>query len=228
MSSETSTVRVWDAPVRLFHWLLAGSFAGAWLTAESERLRVVHISLGLTMAGLLVFRLIWGVMGSRHARFTDFVRGPRAVQAYLRSLLQGRPEEHVGHNPAGGWMVLALLALTAVTTALGWLAYSATDADALGEAHEAAATVMLFLVGVHIAGVVVSSLLHRQNLVRAMVTGRKPAPATQDNGPPRRAVAAVLLTAVLGFWAWQWMNPPANADAAVARHGAGHDEEEDD
>jgi cytochrome b len=114
--SSPRSVRVWDAPVRIFHWLMVLSFAGAWLTAESERWRLVHVTLGYTMAGLVVFRLVWGVVGTRHARFADFVRGPAAVGRYLRSLLQRRPEPHAGHNPAGGWAILALLVLAVLAT----------------------------------------------------------------------------------------------------------------
>lgn len=230
MSAPNPTVRIWDAPVRLFHGLLALCFAGAWLTAESERLRTLHVTLGLTMAGLVAFRLVWGVVGSRHARFGDFVRGPRAVLAYLRSLLTARPADHAGHNPAGGWMVLALLALAATTSALGWLAYDGLDAEWVAESHEAAASLMLFLVGLHVAGVIASSVLHRQNLVRAMITGRKPAPEAEDNGSPRRGVAVLLAAAVLGFWAWQWTAPPPDLTAAASPSHRSHgtDEHDDD
>jgi len=171
--SEPRAIRVWDAPVRVFHWLMVLSFAGAWLTAESERWRLVHVTLGYTMAGLVAFRLLWGLAGSRHARFADFVRGPRAVARYLRSMLQGRPEHHAGHNPAGGWAILALLVLAALTAATGWATYNELAGEWLGEVHETAANLMLALVGVHVAGVLLGSWLHRENLVKAMFTGRK-------------------------------------------------------
>ena len=112
-------ILVWDLPTRLFHWLLAGTFAGAWLTADSERWIGVHAALGYTFAGLIAFRLIWGVVGTRYARFSSFVRGPGAVLSYLKSLLAFRPQHHLGHNPAGGWAVLALLGLGIVTAAAG-------------------------------------------------------------------------------------------------------------
>ncbi len=210
-TSSSRDIRVWDAPVRVFHWLMALSFAGAWLTAESERWRLLHVTLGYTMAGLLAFRLVWGLVGSRHARFGDFVRGPGAVMRYLRSLVGQRPEHHAGHNPAGGWAIIALLALTGVTTALGWATYNDLGGEWLEEAHEAAASLMLGVVGIHIAGVLVGSLLHRENLVRAMVTGRKSGRAEDDNGRPLRWVAVLLLAAVLGFWALQWQQAPAQA-----------------
>src|SRR5512139_2829983 len=107
-------ILVWDLPTRVFHWLLALSFAGAYVTAESERWRLVHVTLGYTLGGLLVFRLLWGLMGTRHARFASFVRGPAAVLRYLRSLVSGHPEYYTGHNPAGALAIVALLVLGAV------------------------------------------------------------------------------------------------------------------
>lgn len=103
---ESGRTLVWDAPVRVFHWLLAISFAVAYLSAESERWGLVHVTAGYTMAGLVAFRVVWGLVGTRHARFTDFVRGPRAVLGYLRSLVTGRPQHHAGHNPAGALAII--------------------------------------------------------------------------------------------------------------------------
>ncbi len=117
-------VLVWDAPVRVFHWLMVLSFAGAYLTAESERWRLVHVTLGYTMAGLVAFRIVWGLIGTRHARFSSFVRGPAAIAGYVRGLVRGRPEHHVGHNPAGALAIVALLGLTLVVTATGWATYN--------------------------------------------------------------------------------------------------------
>lgn len=180
MTPHSSSIRVWDLPVRLFHWLMVASFAGAWLTAESERWRLVHVWLGYTMAGLVAFRLLWGVVGPRHARFVNFVRGPQAVLRYLKSLLSGHAEYHEGHNPAGALAIVALLGLAALTTTLGWATYNDLGGEWLEEAHEAAASAMLAVVGLHLAGVVVASLAHGENLVRAMITGRKPAHAEAD------------------------------------------------
>ena len=172
-STALRPTRVWDVPTRVFHALLIACFAGAWFTGDSERFRAVHVTLGLTMAGLIAFRVVWGLIGTRHARFADFVRGPGAVLAYLKSIVAQRPQHHVGHNPAGGWAVLMLLGLTVVTTALGWAAYSEWGGEWIGELHDGVATTMLALVGVHVAAVVLSSRLHRENLVLAMITGRK-------------------------------------------------------
>ena len=171
--TTTDRIRVWDLPTRLFHWLLAGTFAGAWLTADSERWIDVHTTLGYAFAGLIAFRLVWGFIGTRHARFSSFVRGPKAVRRYVASILMARPEHHVCHDPACGWAVLGLLGLGAVTALTGWLNFNAYGGHWLEELHEGAAGAMLALVFVHVGAVIVSSLIHRENLVRAMLSGFK-------------------------------------------------------
>ena len=193
-------ILVWDLPTRLFHWLLAATFAGAWLTADSERWIDVHVTLGYTFAGLIAFRLLWGVAGTRYARFSSFVRGPSAVLRYLKSLLTLNPEHHVGHNPAGGWAVLALLGLGIVTASAGFLTWADYGGHWLEELHEGAASAMLGLVFIHIAAVAVSSLLHKENLVRAMITGLKRGARAQAIRRPQWIAAGALLLAVAGFW----------------------------
>ncbi len=174
--APTPTVKVWDVLTRVFHWSFAASFAGAWLTSESERFRDVHVVLGYGMLGLIGFRLLWGFVGPANARFSNFVRGPAAVARYLRSLLSTRPEHHVGHNPAGAVAIVLLLGLGLATIAAGWATYNDLGGDWLEESHEFLAGAMLAVVGVHVAGVIVSSWLHGENLVAAMLTGRKKAP----------------------------------------------------
>jgi cytochrome b len=216
---------VWDAPVRVFHWLMVLTFAGAWLTAESERWRLVHVTLGYTMAGLVAFRLVWGLVGTRHARFTSFLRGPGAVARYVASLARGQPEKHAGHNPAGALAIVALLALAALVTLSGWAAYDDWGRLA-GEAHEGLASAMLALVGVHIAGVVVSSLAHGENLLASMLTGRKPVDAREGIRSAWRSVAAIVLAAVLGFWWVQLGDAPGRVPGPAATAFApGHDDD---
>jgi len=171
--SRDDTVRVWDPLVRLFHWSLAVSFLGAYLLGEDGG--DWHQTLGYVAFGLIGFRMVWGVVGGRHARFTDFVPTPAGLLAYLKSVLAGREKRYLGHNPAGGAMIVALLAAVAVTGATGWLMTTEMfwGAEWLEETHEAFAAGTLALVGLHVAGVVFSSLRHRENLVRAMITGRK-------------------------------------------------------
>lgn len=181
-------VQVWDPLVRVFHWTLAGAFLVAWVTAEDD-FADVHVLAGYTILALVAFRLVWGVVGTRHARFSSFVRGPRAVLAYLKDMARLRAHATVGHNPAAGAMVLMLLLGLTLTGLTGLMLYGAEESagplaglmapfgafeDAFEEVHEFLAGFTLGLVGLHVAGAVFSSLLHRENLIKAMVTGVKP------------------------------------------------------
>jgi cytochrome b len=174
MALPAGVAQVWDLPVRLFHWLMVLCFAGTWLSADSERWRLIHVDLGYAMVALVAFRIVWGFIGTPYARFANFVRGPAALLHYLRSLLAGRPEHHTGHNPAGAVAILLLIALTLLTAASGWADFNDVGAAWLASAHETLAEGMLLVVALHLVGVVVSSRLHRENLVLAMLTGRKP------------------------------------------------------
>jgi cytochrome b len=215
---------VWDAPVRVFHWLLVLTFSVAWLTSESERWQLVHITAGYTMAGLVAFRILWGLVGTQHARFSDFVRGPRAVARYLKSLVSRNPEHHAGHNPAGALAILALLALAVLTVGTGWASYNEIGGELFEEVHEALASTMLAIVVVHVLAVLASSVLHRENLVGAMVHGRKPVPAAEGIRSPWRSIAVLLLAAVLGFWWMQWQSAPIDAMSGRPAASAGDDD----
>ena len=174
-----ATVRVWDPLVRVFHWSLVALFVVAYLTGDE--IQRVHNAAGYTIAGLLAARVLWGFVGPRHARFSDFVRSPRDVRAYLRDMLSFRARRYIGHNPAGGIMVLALIGMLGATSLTGYL--MTTDAywgsEALEDVHGALANLTLAMVLVHVLGVLVASFEHRENLVKAMLTGRKRA-----SGPP--------------------------------------------
>ncbi|HET6720735.1 MAG TPA: cytochrome b/b6 domain-containing protein [Rhodocyclaceae bacterium] len=200
--ASATKARVWDLPTRVFHWSLAASFTGAWLSAESERWRDIHVVLGYTLAGLIAFRLVWGVVGSRYARFSSFAFPPSRLVGYLKSLLNGQPEHHLGHNPAGALAIFALLVLGVAVAASGYATYQEVGGEWLEDLHEGAANAMLLLVFVHLAGVVVSGVLHRENLVRAMFTGWKPGPPEQGIARNHGLLGVVLLVAVLGFWAY--------------------------
>jgi cytochrome b len=215
---------VWDAPVRVFHWLLVLTFSVAWLTSESERWQLVHIMAGYTMAGLVAFRILWGLVGTQHARFSDFVRGPRAVARYLKSLVNRNPEHHAGHNPAGALAILALLALAVLTVGTGWASYNEIGGELFEEVHEALASTMLAIVVVHVLAVLASSVLHGENLVGAMVHGRKPVPAAEGIRSPWRSIAVLLLAAVLGFWWMQWQSAPIDAMSGRPAASAGDDD----
>jgi cytochrome b len=204
---------IWDWPIRLFHWLLVICFAGAWLTADSERWRLAHITFGYTMCGLAGFRLVWGVAGTRYARFASFVRGPAVVLRYARSLVRLRPEHYAGHNPAGALVVVTLLGLIFITGGTGYLTYNDRAGDWAAELHETTAGVMLAIVILHVVGVTASSFLHRENLIGAMITGRKNAAPGAGIRWSFPWLGAIMLAAVLGFWWTQWQSAPQTRTA---------------
>ena len=167
-------MRVWDLPVRLLHWTLVAAIAAAWWSAS--RTGPWHEWLGYGAATVVAPPLLWGFTGSAPARFTGFVKPPRAVLAYLRLVAQGSAPRHLGHNPAGGAMVVALLACVALVAISGW----ALTTDLLwGYAwpvlvHTALAWLLAGLICAHVAGVIFTSWQHRENLVVAMLSGDKP------------------------------------------------------
>lgn len=172
-ATPPATVRVWDPFVRVFHWSLVALFIAAYATGdESER---AHVLIGYAVAALVGLRIVWGFIGSKHARFSDFVKPPAAVLTYVRDALSFKARRYLGHNPAGGVMILALLAALAGTCVTGYMMTTKAwwGSHALEEVHEAFANGMLVLIGLHVAGVLFASLEHGENLVRAMITGRK-------------------------------------------------------
>ena len=179
-SRRTQVARVWDIFVRLFHWSLAVSFIFAFFSHHV--LSDLHQLAGNIAASLVAMRLVWGFIGTPYARFAQFVRGPFAVFAYLRDIVSGREARYIGHNPAGGAMVLVLLATLCATAYSGWL--MTTDryfaVDWVQELHSTLAHGLLILVLAHLAGVALASLRHRENLVRAMITGVKRKAAEDD------------------------------------------------
>jgi cytochrome b len=178
--AETIGIRVWDPFVRLFHWSLALSFAIAWLSANSWD--DLHIWAGYAAGALVLARVAWGVIGTPYARFSQFVRSPRGVLAYLRTIARGGEHRYVGHNPAGGAMVIALIFAMAATSVSGW----ALTIDAfwgvawMQKLHDALAHGLLLMVCAHLAGVMLASFRHRENLVAAMINGRKRAADQSD------------------------------------------------
>lgn len=215
------TIKVWDIFIRVFHWSLVTSIIAQLITAET--LKNVHITVGYFIIILLLVRIVWGFVGSKHARFADFIYPPKDILAYLKGLFQGNPKHYIGHNPAGGAMVFALLFILLLTTMAGLktlaaegkgplaqlslssadIAYADRDGDKSHadrenhddrkyngenrsedgkdgkkehfwkEIHEFLVGVLIFLIAIHICGVIVSSYLHRENLILAMFTGEK-------------------------------------------------------
>jgi cytochrome b len=216
-------VRVWDLPVRVFHWALVASFGAAYVLSESERLRQVHVMFGYTVLGLIAFRLVWGFVGTHYARFASFLFGPGAVLGYLGSVARGRPQHHLGHNPAASWAIYSILALGAATGVTGYLTLNEIGGDGVEELHEALANAWLVVVFVHVAGVILGSLQHRENLTASMVTGYKRAATGEPlrSSPARTAVGVLAALAVAGFWAgWLLTGGGIGAGAGESDEGA--------
>jgi cytochrome b len=224
-------ILIWDVPTRLFHWTLVASFIGVWLTSESDRWLSVHVFLGYLILGLVGFRIIWGITGTHYARFASFWFSPKAALVYARQVLARQAPRHLGHNPAGSLAIylLLLLALVACTSGILTLGGEEAQGAAAGwldidqgrlfkKLHEALANVMMLLVLVHVAGVVVESVLHRENLARSMVTGTKLAGAESPAAPPRWPIAALMLVLIAGFGAWWFFYAlHATIDARLGR-----------
>jgi len=188
MQDRIDGVRVWDPLVRIGHWTLVVAFFTAYFT-EDDWL-TIHVWAGYVLAGVVLFRVLWGFVGTRYARFTQFVRGPRAVLNYFRNTLVRRSPHYVGHNPAGGAMVVALLLCLTALSVSGLVLYAieetagplagllpvGVDEELWEELHEMFANLSLALVFLHVLGVLFSSLAHGENLMRSMVTGRKRSP----------------------------------------------------
>ena len=208
-------ILVWDTPTRLFHWLLVICFAGAWVSSSSDRWLSIHIFLGYLMLGLIAFRLVWGLVGGRYARFTSFVVSPRAAWHYLRDLLAGRDRQYLGHNPAASLAIIAMLVLGVALALTGMFTQGGEERQGavpgllsigaggwMKEAHESIAILMLLTVGGHLTGIVVGSWLHKENLALTMLTGMKQSPDDALASRPFHAVAVVMALVVLAFGAW--------------------------
>ncbi len=220
------TIRIWDPGVRLFHWLLVASVVLAFLSSEEDSaLSAWHVPAGWVAAILIVFRLVWGFVGGEHARFVNLIR-PSRMAGHVRGLFTGRVHASLGHNPLGGIAVLGLLALTAATVLTG-----ITGAE---NGHDVIAYGLLAMIGLHIVAVIAMSFLSRDNLIGAMVTGRKKAthfPEAEDAAPPARLALplAVILVAASAYGATridpQAFTPGAHAEAGEGGEGSGGDED---
>lgn len=194
-------ILVWDLPTRLFHWLLAGSFVVAFVIAntvdDESSIFVVHMLLGAVMGAMVVFRLVWGVIGSRYARFGSFAFGPREVFEYLKGTIRGGGRRYLGHNPGSSVAIWAMLGLT---VGLGVSGALMSSNEAFEEVHEVLAYALLAVVIVHVAGVIWHTIRHRENITGSMIHGTKEGEA--DEGIPSiHPLAAVVFLALTAGWA---------------------------
>lgn len=191
---------VWDLPTRVFHWLLFAAVAVAYLTGGEEEVGqfTLHVGAGYLIAALLVFRVVWGFLGSEHARFRDFIPTPSRVVDHVQGLLSGKPRHYAGHNPVGGIAVFAILAILIATLYTGLFGGGE-------ELHETFANLVLIVAALHVAGVIVESVVTGENLVPAMIHGRKHLPddaeGAHDSPSPGagRVVASLAAVVLAGF-----------------------------
>lgn len=213
--------RVVDAPIRMFHWLFALSFLGAFVTADGERWRALHVALGYLFVGLLGFRLAYGLLGPRQARLAPLLRRVAGVRPWLRSLLQ-RPFLEVDWRQGENLLIalaIATMLLAVVPLALsGFAVYQEWTGDWLGEVHEFLGNAFLAIVFAHVGALAASSLIHRRNRLLPMITGRIEARGPDLVRHERRWLAALLLVASIVFVAWQWMLAPNGLVPASMRH----------
>lgn len=215
---KPQTVRVWDLPVRVFHWLLAALIVVSFTTAQigGNAMRIHELS-GFTILTLVLFRVLWGIFGSTYARFRDFVRHPRQAIEYARSLKRGPPPFHAGHNPLGGWMIVALLLCLLIQTGTGLFAnddimtegplfdwVSKRTSDLLSRIHEINFYVLLVLITLHIAAALYYLWGKRENLILPLFTGRKQVREAQDlpesRGGPLWLALLLLAACAVGVY----------------------------
>jgi len=166
-------ILVWDIPTRVGHWSLVAVFILSFITGDSEEWRLFHVAAGYAVGGVLVFRVFWGITGTRYARFTSFLFSPRQVFSYLGELLKGKPSHWLGHNPAGSYAIYILMLLGLATVASGFAVYAEIGGEWLEDAHDALSYSMLGMVAIHVLGVIAGSWAHHENLVRSMINGYK-------------------------------------------------------
>lgn len=207
-------MKVWDLPTRLFHWSLVVLIATSYVSIQEGWMRI-HLIAGYVMLGMLVFRVIWGFVGSDTARFVRFLKSPLAAFAHLGRMYRREDDLEVGHNAAGGWMVLVLLLALAVQVGTGLCANTDDSffvngplaayvgqpwSDQLSRLHGYNFNILLALIGLHVLAVLAYAVLKRQDLVRPMITGKKRLPgATRQPriASPLRALVVIVIAAVL-------------------------------
>ena len=226
-----ATRRVVDATTRMLHWLMALSFTAAYITADGERWRLVHVTLGYTLAGLVVARLLWGVFGPRQVRMSVLWRKLQGLPAWLKSLAAVRSPSALqatwrpGQNLLMALVVALILALVVPLTLSGYAVWDEWGGEWLEEVHEFFGNTLLFVVLAHIGLIALLSVLRRKNQALPMLTGRVQGPGPDLAKHNHRALAALVLACVLGFWAWQWNNAPVQP--AGASWSENHDDDDD-
>jgi len=192
ISNKKQDILVWDFPIRVFHWLLAISFAGAWLTSESEAQQLIHYAFGYSACAILLFRIVWGIVGTRYARFTQFIKGPTETGQHIKSLLMGRQSPGPGHNPAGALVMIALMILILLIGLTGYWIVKDVLGELMSGVHEAISNLAFGIVLLHVAAAIIMSFLQKENLVKSMFTGIK-------QGVPEQAIRYPMVLIGIGL-----------------------------
>ncbi len=214
-----------DAPTRVFHWLLAASFALAYLTGDGERWRLVHVTMGYTMLGLIGFRLVWGLIGPPQARWSAQARKLRAWPEAARAWLAARPNWLQSHHVVNTLAIWSILFLSVVTGGTGYAVYADLGGDWLEELHELAANATLAVVIGHVGLIVAGSLLRKSNLVATMITGRQQATGPDVVKRNRAWLGLLIAVAVAGYWVYAWQTAPAPDTTAAVSHHKHHEDD---
>jgi len=191
-SNKKEAVLVWDFPVRVFHWLLVISFVGAWLTSEGEALQLIHYAFGYSACAIILFRIVWGIVGTRYARFTQFIKGPTETWQHIKSLLAGRQPMGLGHNPVGALVMISLMILILLIDVTGYWIIKDFFGEFMSGAHEAISNIAFGFVLIHIAAAIIMSFLQKENLVKSMFNGMK-------QGSPEQAIRYPMLIIGIGL-----------------------------
>lgn len=240
LSPQPASRRVTDATTRMLHWLMALSFTGAYLTADGDRWQLVHVTLGYTLAGLLVFRVLWGWVGPRQVRLSVLWRKLKGLPVWLKSLPTVNSQATLlsawrqGENLLMALAVALILAVIIPLTLSGYAFWEGWGGEWLEDVHEFFGNALLALVLVHIGLIALLSLFRRKNQALPMLTGRVAGLGPDLAKRNHRILAALVLACVMGFWGWQWTEAPNNAVAQNAlrinnhHHNDRHHDNDDD
>lgn len=191
-TNQKQPVLVWDFPIRVFHWLLVISFAGAWLTSEGEAQQMIHYAFGYSACALVLFRIVWGVMGTRYARFTEFVKGPAETLRHIKSLFKHDQAMGLGHNPVGALVMISLMIFILLIGLTGYWSVKEFLGEYMNGAHEAISNLALGFVVIHVIAAIIMSFLQKENLIQSMISGTK-------EGVPEQAIRYPMYLVGLGL-----------------------------
>lgn len=230
-SPVAASRRVVDAPTRMVHWLMALSFTGAYITAEAERWHLLHITLGYTLLGLIVWRLVWGLLGPRRSRLGALFSRLKQAPALARAWMGGQGNLLASQQWLNALAIVAILVLGLVVTVSGFGLEQDWLGDLLEALHEGSGEAMLAVVLAHLGLIALAAVLKRQNTVLPMITGRMPGRGPDLVKQSMGWLAALILAAVVGFWIWQWQSAPTDTGPldgrpAISRsQNRGHDDD---